>query len=451
MLGGAPAHFTTPLAAQRAGIAVMHQHPGLFPELSVGENLFIGRPLAPGRLLIDYRERAAEAARLLKLVGLDCDPDLPLARLRTSEQQLVEIARALSQQAKVLIMDEPTAALSQREVDRLFTVVDDLRVHGVAMMFVGHRMDEVFHVADRIAVLRDGRLVGTERASELSRERAIQMMVGRTLAGVYPHREASHGPAVLSVRDLARDGAFRGVSFDLHAGEILGFGGLVGSGRTEIARVLFGIDRPTAGSIAIDGDAVDFHSARDAMARGIAYVSEDRLGQSLVMDFSILDNAALTVLDEAKSLGLVSRPKELALVEPHLERLRLRFGSYDQAVSTLSGGNQQKVIVAREFFHADRLLVLSQPTRGLDVGSIQYIHRQAVAKRDEGVGVLLNSSELDEVLALADRVAVIYRGRIVGVLDRAEASRARIGLLMAGAVEEAAEVEIPGEEEVTVT
>ena len=184
LLGGKPVNFASPLAAQREGVAVIHQHPGLFPELSVGENLFIGRPEPQGRHIIDYRQRAAEAARLLKLVGLDCDPDLPLSRLRTSEQQLVEIARALSQDAKVLIMDEPTAALSQREVERLFAVVDDLRGHGVAMMFVGHRMDEVFRVADRIAVLRDGRLVGTELASELSRERAVQMKVGRTLAGV---------------------------------------------------------------------------------------------------------------------------------------------------------------------------------------------------------------------------------------------------------------------------
>ena len=426
VLGGEPVQFATPLAAQRAGVAVMHQHPGLFPELSVGENLFIGRAEAPGHFVIDYRQRATEAARLLKLVGLDCDAELPLARLRTSEQQLVEIARALSQDAKVLIMDEPTAALSQREVERLFAVVDDLRAHGVAMMFVGHRMDEVFRVADRIAVLRDGRLVGTEAAGELSRERAVQMMVGRTLAGVYPTHAPSAGKTVLSVRDLGRDGAFRGVSFDLHAGEILGFGGLVGSGRTEIARVLFGIDRPSSGSISIDGEPVNFHSASDAMARGIAYVSEDRMGQSLVMDFSILDNASLTVLGVAKTAGLVSRRKELALVKPHLDRLRLRFGSYDQAVSTLSGGNQQKVVLSKWLATGPRVLLLDEPTQGIDVQTKADVHAMIADLASQGLAIILISSELPELLGMCDRMIVLREGHVAGEFTRDEATQEKV-------------------------
>lgn len=286
LVDGQPQHFTTPLSAQAAGIAVMHQHPGLFPDLSVAENLFIGH-VASGtpRMTIDYAGREREAQRLLKLVGLDCAPDTQLSTLRTSEQQLVEIARALSLDAKVLIMDEPTAALSQREVERLFKVVDELRRQGVAMMFVGHRMDEVFRVADRITVLRDGRLIGTAKANELSRSKAIEMMAGREISSLYPERNNVHGDTVLRVTGLSRTGAFNDISFALKAGEILGFGGLVGSGRTEIARVLFGIDQPSAGTIELAGRPTSFASAKDAMASGIAYVSEDRMGQSLVMDF----------------------------------------------------------------------------------------------------------------------------------------------------------------------
>ena len=369
---GEPVAFASPLEAQHAGVAVMHQHPGLFPDLSIAENLFIGQTGL--RWKLDHRRMRDEAARLLALVGLDVDVTVPLGRLRTSEQQLVEIARALSLDARVLIMDEPTAALSQREVERLFSVVDSLRTQGVAMMFVGHRMDEIYRVADRIAVLRDGRHVGTEMAAELTRERAVQMMVGRSLDGLYPHNKASPGNVVLAVNELACEGSFKAVTFELRAGEILGFGGLVGSGRTEIARALFGIDQPTAGTIAIDGKAMRFASPKDAMDHGVAYVSEDRIGQSLVMDFPILNNATLTVLDEATRGGMMSREKELGIARPVLERLRLRFKSFDQPVGALSGGNQQKVVLAKWLATKPRILILDEPTQGIDVQTKADVH-----------------------------------------------------------------------------
>lgn len=426
MVGGKPQHFFSPLGAQRAGIAVMHQHPGLFPDLSVAENLFIGQTGANPSWTIDHPRMRSEAERLLKLVGLNCDIEAPLSRLRTSEQQLVEIARALSLDARVLIMDEPTAALSQREVERLFAVVNDLRAHGVAMMFVGHRMDEIYRVADRIAVLRDGHLVGTERASELTRERAVQLMIGRTLSGLYPTSDAAIGATVVSVRNLGRDGTFHGVSFDLRAGEILGFGGLVGSGRTEIARVLFGIDRPSSGSIAVDGAEVTFHSPKDAMERGIAYVSEDRIGQSLVMDFSILDNASLTVLDKATTSGLISRFKELDLAKPHLDRLRLRFGSYDQAVSTLSGGNQQKVVLSKWLATQPRVLILDEPTQGIDVQTKADVHAMIASLACQGLAIILISSELPELLGMCDRMIVLREGHVAGEFTRDEATQERV-------------------------
>lgn len=424
IVGGQHRRFSSPLEAQHAGVAVMHQHPGLFPDLSIAENLFIGQTGASWKL--DYGSMQAEAARLLKTVGLDADVSQPLGKLRTSEQQLVEVARALSLDARVLIMDEPTAALSQREVERLFTVVDSLRQRGVAMMFVGHRMDEIYRVSDRIAVLRDGRLVGTELTADLSRERAIQMMVGRALDGLYPSHTAIPGNVVLEVNGLSRKGTFDDISFQLRAGEILGFGGLVGSGRTEIARVLFGIDQPTAGSIAIDGSVVHLSSASEAMEQGIAYVSEDRIGQSLVMDFSIINNASLTVLDKATSGGMMSRSKELKLAEPFLDRLRLRFSSYAQPVSSLSGGNQQKVVLSKWLATKPRILILDEPTQGIDVQAKADVHAMMADLASQGMAIILISSELPELLGMSDRMIVLREGHISGRFERDDATQEKV-------------------------
>jgi ABC-type sugar transport system ATPase subunit/ribose/xylose/arabinose/galactoside ABC-type transport system permease subunit len=424
VIGGQQRRFSSPLEAQHAGVAVMHQHPGLFPDLSIAENLFIGQTGASWKL--DHGSMQAEAARLLKTVGLDADVSQPLGKLRTSEQQLVEVARALSLDARVLIMDEPTAALSQREVERLFAVVGSLRQRGVAMMFVGHRMDEIYRVSDRIAVLRDGRLVGTELTADLSRERAIQMMVGRALDGLYPRHTSAPGSVVLKVDGLSRSSTFDDISFELKAGEILGFGGLVGSGRTEIARVLFGIDRPTAGSIAVDGRVVHFSSASEAMEQGIAYVSEDRIGQSLVMDFSILNNASLTVLDKATRGGMMSRSKELRLAEPFLDRLRLRFSSYEQPVTSLSGGNQQKVVVSKWLATKPRILILDEPTQGIDVQAKADVHAMMADLASQGMAIILISSELPELLGMSDRMIVLREGHISGRFERDEATQEKV-------------------------
>jgi ABC-type sugar transport system ATPase subunit/ribose/xylose/arabinose/galactoside ABC-type transport system permease subunit len=421
---GDPVVFASPLEAQRAGVAVMHQHPGLFPDLSIAENLFIGQTGL--RWNLDHRQMENEAVRLLKTVGLEVEVSAPLRQLRTSEQQLVEIARALSLDARVLIMDEPTAALSQREVERLFSVVDNLRTQGVAMMFVGHRMDEIYRVADRIAVLRDGRHIETEFAGELRRERAVQMMVGRSLSGLYPRNTATAGEVVLDVKGLSCDGSFQDVSFQLRAGEILGFGGLVGSGRTEIARVLFGIDQPTAGTISIDGKAVRFASPRDAMQDGIAYVSEDRIGQSLVMDFPIIDNATLTVLDKATRGGLMSRTKEIEIAKPLLDRFRLRFKSFGQPVGALSGGNQQKVVLSKWLATEPRVLILDEPTQGIDVQTKADVHAMMTDQASRGMAIILISSELPELLGMADRMIVLREGRVTAEFQRDEATQEKV-------------------------
>ena len=426
VIDGADVELRSPLDAQSRGIAVMHQHPGLFPDLSVAENIFMGHAPVDRLRLLDTAQIRTRAAELLDLVGLACGPDERLGRLRTSEQQLVEIARALSIRARLLIMDEPTAALSQREVERLFAVVNDLRRRGVAMMFVGHRMEEIFRIADRIAVLRDGQLIGVEKAGDLDRDRAVQMMIGRSLSAIYPAREHAAGKVALEVEGLSRDLAFRDVSFSVRAGEIVGLGGLVGSGRTEIARVLFGIDQPTAGQIRIEGEERHFASPAQAMAAGIAYVSEDRLGQSLVMDFPILDNASLPVVGKATFAGLVSRRREISLVEPHLQRLKLKFRTYEQAVKTLSGGNQQKVVLSKWLATGPRILILDEPTQGIDVQTKAEVHAMIAQLARQGLAIVLISSELPELIGMCDRILVLREGQATAEFAGGDVDQARI-------------------------
>jgi rhamnose transport system ATP-binding protein len=423
---GRPVDLHSPLEAHRHAIAVMHQHPGLFDHLSVAENIFMGNVRRNRWGWLDYSAMKREASGLLEVVGLSVDPDEPLGQLRTSERQLVEIAKALAVDARVLIMDEPTAALSQREVDRLFGVVDSLRKRRVAMMFVSHRMEEIYQVADRIAILRDGRLIAVTKSDQMPRNRAVQLMVGRPLSDMYPMLDSQPGQTVVTVDRLTRLGVFHEVCFTLKAGEILGFGGLVGSGRTEIARVLFGVDQPTSGTICVAGKAVSFRSPADAIGAGIAYVSEDRSGQSLIMDFGILPNASLPVIDRATHLGLVQSRRELDLVKPHLDRLHLRFRSYDQPVSTLSGGNQQKVVLSKWLAMTPRVIIFDEPTQGVDVQTKAEVHAMIADLARHGIAIILISSELPELVSMCHRILVLKEGWVAGEFDRAEASQEQI-------------------------
>jgi rhamnose transport system ATP-binding protein len=426
ILDGVPTELTSPLDAFRRGISVVHQHPGLFGDLSVAENVFVGHmPLDKFRRL-DHAAMQRQAAELLDVVGLDCDPSVPLNRLRSSEQQLVEIARALSAEARVLILDEPTAALSQREVERLFLVIQQLRTRQVAMMFVSHRMEEIYRLSDRVTVLRDGHHVATEPVSSMSRDRAVQLMVGRSLSGMYPARDPQPGEIFFEVSALGLGDVFANVSFVVRTGEILGLGGLVGSGRTEIARVIFGIDQPTQGTMRLAGTPIAFHSPSEAMAAGIAYLSEDRLGQSLVMDQAILSNATLPTIERATVAGLISATKELALVQPDLKRMKLRFRSYDQPVKTLSGGNQQKVVVAKWLATRPRLLILDEPTQGVDVQTKAEVHSLIADLAKSGMAIILISSELPELIGMSDRILVLREGQVMDEMSRADATPERV-------------------------
>ncbi|WP_051645246.1 ATP-binding cassette domain-containing protein [Labrenzia sp. DG1229] len=423
LVKGQPVHWTSPLDAQNAGIAVMHQHPGLFPDLSVAENIFFGQFRTNAFGAIDYQFMQRSATELLETVGLDISPDRPLKSLSVSEQQLVEIARALSADSDVLIMDEPTAALSQREVEKLFLVVERLKARGVGIIFVGHRMDEIFRVSDRVAVLRDGELLAVELAEDLSREDAIALMAGRKLSAIYPERTHQAGDVVLEVDALTAANQYQDISFSVRAGEIVGIGGLVGSGRTEVARTIFGVTKNSGGQIRIDGKPVRFKSPGHAMRHGIAYISEDRLSQSLIMDFPIRVNASLTVLEQCTRFGLLDRNKEINAVTEHLQRLKLRFAHYEQKISDLSGGNQQKVVLSKWLATRPRILILDEPTQGIDVQSKAEVHAMISDLAESGLAIVLISSEMPELLGMCDRIVVLREGKQAGEFDRKNASQ----------------------------
>jgi rhamnose transport system ATP-binding protein len=435
-IAGEEVELRSPLDAHERGIAVVHQYPSLFADLSVAENVFAGQFLRRRSRLLDHSRMRREASRWLALLGLGRDPGLLAGSLRTSEQQLVEIARALTAEAKVVILDEPTAALSIGEVERLFAVIDELRTHGVAMMFVGHRLEEIERVCDRIAILRDGALVATKQAGEVSPQETVRLMVGRPLTELYPKGEAAIGDVVLEANGLGREGEFEDVHLTVRTGEIVGLAGLVGSGRTELARVLFGITKPTAGTIALDGNSVRIRSAADALAQGIAYLSEDRRGQGIVEEFSVLENATLPVIDRSTRFGLVLRRVQTALVAGALEQMRLRFRSYDQPVATLSGGNQQKVVIAKWLAANPKVLILDEPTQGIDVQTKAEVHRIISRLAAKGLAILLISSDMPELLGMCDRILVMRKGALVAEFGREEANQFDIGMAATGALAE---------------
>lgn len=414
--------WSSPMDAQSQGIAVIHQHPGLFPDLSIVENIFFGRFKKARNGLLDMDAMRRAAVEVLDMVGLDADPDQSLRTLSVSEQQLIEIAKALSTNAHILIMDEPTAALSHTEVVKLFAVVESLKARGVGIVFVGHRMDEIFEISDRVAVLRDGELVGLDSATNITRPQAINLMAGRELTASFPDRTHQGGDTVLEVNGLGVDGQYADVSFSVKAGEILGIGGLVGSGRTEIARTIFGVTNPTSGTIKIDGKEVAFDNASDSMKHGVAYVSEDRLTQSLIMDFSIRVNGSLTVLNDATKNGLLDAGREIDTVKRHLDRLKLRYASFEQEISGLSGGNQQKVVLAKWLATKPKILILDEPTQGIDVQSKAEVHAIIADLAKAGMAIVLISSEMPELIGMCDRITVMREGRQAGTFDKAVAT-----------------------------
>jgi rhamnose transport system ATP-binding protein len=425
-INGVAVELRNPAQAQAVGISVIHQEPTLFPDLDVAENVFMGHQPRDRLGRVDRRRMYREVAQLLHSLGVELNLFTPIRGLSMADRQLVEIARALSLEARVLVMDEPTASLSPREVEELFAIVRQLRARRVAILFVSHRLEEVFQLADRVTVLRDGMRVITAPAAALTPEETIRHMVGRELAALFPKEEAAIGPVVLEVRGLTRAGVFRDVSFQLRRGEILGLAGLIGAGRTEVARVLFGIDRADSGEILLDGRAVTIRSPRDALRHGIAYVPEDRHQQGLILDFSIARNITLVILQQIARLGLINRRREQALASDYAARLDVRGASLRQAARALSGGNQQKVVLGKWLASNPRILILDEPTRGIDIGAKAEVHRIISDLAARGLAILLISSELPEVLAMSDRILVMHEGHVSGLFSRHEADQEKL-------------------------
>jgi rhamnose transport system ATP-binding protein len=423
-VSGEPVEMRTPAAAQALGIACIYQEPLVFPDLSVAENIFMGEP---GGRFVHWRSMQQRAAEILAGLEVDIDPRALASQLTVAGQQAVEIAKALSRDVRVLIMDEPTAALSALEVDRLFRQVRRLAASGVAILFVTHRLDEVFTLSDRITVLRDGQHISTRPAGDVTEVTLIRDMVGRELSDFFRRVPHEPGAVALSVEGLGRQGAFEDVTFAVRQGEVLGFAGLVGSGRTEIAESLFGVQPADAGVIRRDGVEVQIASPRQAMAHGIAYVSEDRRRLGLSLPQSVAANISLPGLRRFLSRwGLVDRTAERRAAEVYRERLSIRTPSLITPVGDLSGGNQQKVMLAKWLDTKPAVLIFDEPTRGIDVGAKADVHELVGELARAGVAVILISSDLPEVLAMCDRVVVMREGRQMGIFAGHDLEQERI-------------------------
>jgi len=418
---GEPADFGSPIAARDAGIAVIYQEPTLFPDLSVAENVVMGRHPLGALRRIDRGAMEREVQQLLDRLGVRLDASRPVRGLSIADQQIVEIAKALSFEARILIMDEPTAALSGPEVERLFGVVRTLRERGSAVLFISHRLEEIFAVCATVTVMRDGEVVHDTASADIDADELVRRMVGRDLGAMFPKTETELGDAVLAVHRLTREGVFTDISFEVRAGEIVALAGLVGAGRSEVARAIFGIDRADAGHVEVCGRRLKTGRPLAAMDAGVAFVPEDRREQGLVMDLSILRNATLTRLGALSRFGLLSGSTERSLAAEWAAKLQLKFHRLEDPVDYLSGGNQQKVVLAKWLATEPAVLIIDEPTRGIDVGTKAEVHRLMSELAGQGVAVLMISSELPEVLGMADRVLVMHEGRLAAEIPRSEA------------------------------
>ena len=434
MIDGTPIELETPFQAHSLGIRAVYQEFSLVPHLSITENILLGQmPTSQRNWWIDWRQAHHQAEQILEEIGFrGMKLTTPVSRLSVPHQQMVEIAKALLGRPRILILDEPSAVLSQEEVTHLFDLIGMLKEQSTLILYISHRLDEVFEVADRITVLKDGELVGTVRPQETDQRQLIKMMVGRTLEEIYPPRAAEQGGEVLRVQGLSREGSFEDVSFELDRGEVLGLFGLVGSGRTQIARCIFGADPPTSGDIILKGTVFRPRSPHDAVAAGIAFLTEDRKRNGLVLSCSVRDNISLPALQQMTRWGLVSRRQQTEELMAKVRELDIRPPQLDRLVRQLSGGNQQKVVFAKWLLlHAD-VLLLDEPTRGVDVATKVEIYQIIHDLAERGVAILLISSEMSEILGMCDRVLVMREGRLAGEFAKEQATEE--GLLALAAV-----------------
>jgi ABC-type sugar transport system ATPase subunit len=433
-LGGAEVSLTSPALARRLGVSLVHQELSLLPELSVGENILLGRePRARIPGFISPRNTNAVAGAHLSACGVAIEPHVKVARLSLAQRQLVEIVKGVAGSPRVLILDEPTSSLTVRETEYLFRIIRRLIERRTAIVYISHKLDEVFAIADRITVLRDGVRVASAPTSEWSESQLIRAMVGRDLAALFPRTPQTPGPTRLSVADLTKKPMFHDVSFEVNAGEILGLYGIVGAGRTNIAEALFGLAPADAGSIRINGTPITIRSPSQAIAAGVGMVPEDRRRQGLTPMLSVRSNVSIAALKPVSTAGFIHQQVERQKVSKYLKQLVVRSASQQQEVSTLSGGNQQKVVISRSLMPEPKILVLDEPTRGIDVVAKAEVHGSIDRLVQQGMAVILISSELPEILGMSDRILVIREGTVVGEFKRSEASEEKLVALATGA------------------
>lgn len=432
VIDGKETYFTSPKQAEEAGIAFIHQELNIWPEMTVLENLFIGKEVTSAVGWLNSRKMKALAKEQFARLAVHLPLQQEAGLCSVGQQQMIEIAKALMTNAKVIIMDEPTAALTEREIQKLFDVIRALKKEGVSIVYISHRMEEIFALCDRITVMRDGRTVDTKDISATSFDEVVRKMVGRELTERYPSRASKPGDVVLEVKGAAKQGQFSDVSFTVRAGEIVGFSGLMGAGRTEIMRALFGLESLDQGEIRIHGKSVRIRRPDDAVRHGIGFITEDRKDEGLILDFSIRDNMALPNLFSFTSKGFISSKKEQEFVDTLIKRLQVKTQSAETPARSLSGGNQQKVVIAKWIGIGPSLLILDEPTRGVDVGAKREIYQLMNELTDRGVAIIMVSSELPEILGMSDRIIVVHEGKLSGELPREQATQEQIMTLATG-------------------
>jgi ribose transport system ATP-binding protein len=432
LINGGEKQYQNPKEAEDDGIAFIHQELNIWPDMTVLENLFIGREITNKLGILKMEEMKALAKKVFDRLGISLPFHREAGKCSVGEQQMIEIAKALLTDAEVIIMDEPTSALTDREIESLFQVMRSLKEEGVSIVYISHRMEEIFTICDRITVMRDGKTVDTKPVQETDPQEVVKKMVGRELDEWFPERKARPGKVVLEVRHLTRSDVFRDISFSVRSGEILGIAGLMGSGRTEIMRAIFGIDAYDEGEILIDGQQVRIRHPGDAVSQGIGFITENRKDEGLLLDFSIKENMSLANLKSFAPHGWMKAKDEEMFVQMMVERLKVKTTSVDELAGNLSGGNQQKVVLAKWIGTAPKVLILDEPTRGIDVGAKKEIYHLMNELTERGMAIVMISSELPEVLGMSDRILVIHEGKLAGELRREEATQEKIMVFATG-------------------
>ncbi|WP_110113430.1 sugar ABC transporter ATP-binding protein [Bacillus sp. CGMCC 1.16541] len=425
-IDGKETYFANPKEAEQNGVAFIHQELNVWPDMTVLDNLFIGKELRSPLGFLKTKEMKALAEKQFKKLAVTIPLEQEAGLCSVGQQQMIEIAKALMTNAKVIIMDEPTAALTEREIEKLFEVINALRKEGVSIVYISHRMEEIFAICDRITVMRDGKTVDTTPIPETNFDEVVRKMVGRELTDRFPSREPKLGETVLEVKAATRKGVFENVSFSVQSGEIVGVSGLMGAGRTEIMRALFGLDQLDSGEVWVNGERVTIKNPSEAVKLGIGFITEDRKTEGLVLDFSIRDNMALPNLKSFSKKGVIDYQTETEFVDLLIKRLQIKTESGETSAKNLSGGNQQKVVIAKWIGIGPKVLILDEPTRGVDVGAKREIYQLMNELTERGVAIVMVSSELPEVLGMSDRILVVHEGRISGQLMKSEATQEKI-------------------------